>query len=167
MKDNFDACLANVLKNEGGWADDPRDPGGATMEGITMKTFQGFIGREASKDELRNIPNETRDAIYRQMYWDPIKGDSLDSGIDAVVMDHAVNAGVHRAQNLAASIVGSPAYDVDAINSYGADKFVADFTEGRANYYRSLKIFAIYGKGWLRRAALTSDLALKLINNEA
>ncbi len=31
MKSNFDAALSLVLKHEGGWADHPKDPGGATM----------------------------------------------------------------------------------------------------------------------------------------
>ena len=40
MKSNFDASLALVLVHEGGWADHPSDPGGATMKGVTIATKQ-------------------------------------------------------------------------------------------------------------------------------
>jgi len=39
-KGNFDAVLGVTLPHEGGWADHPRDPGGATMKGITLATFR-------------------------------------------------------------------------------------------------------------------------------
>lgn len=40
MRDNFAACLAETLSHEGGWADDPRDAGGATMKGVTLATYR-------------------------------------------------------------------------------------------------------------------------------
>jgi len=48
MRDNFPACLAEILKHEGGWADHPQDPGGATMKGVTIGTFAQFKGRKVS-----------------------------------------------------------------------------------------------------------------------
>ena len=41
-KDNFAACLAQVLLSEGGWSDHPADPGGATMKGITLATYRKY-----------------------------------------------------------------------------------------------------------------------------
>ena len=45
MIDNFEYCLSVVLENEGGWSDHPRDPGGATMKGVTLKTFRAYFGQ--------------------------------------------------------------------------------------------------------------------------
>jgi lysozyme family protein len=55
VKGNFDKCLTITLAHEGGWADDPRDPGQATMKGVTIGTYAQFKGRKVTKDELRNI----------------------------------------------------------------------------------------------------------------
>jgi lysozyme family protein len=40
MADGFDACLAFTLREEGGYVDDPADPGGATNMGITLATYR-------------------------------------------------------------------------------------------------------------------------------
>lgn len=37
MRENFEHCLAAVLKHEGGYVDDKRDPGGATNLGCTKR----------------------------------------------------------------------------------------------------------------------------------
>ena len=42
MKDNYQAALNHVLKSEGGWSDNPADPGGATMKGITLNVYRGL-----------------------------------------------------------------------------------------------------------------------------
>ena len=66
MQTNFERCLSEVLQHEGGWADDPHDPGGATMRGITIGTFtpetfawggrQAFHGRhEPSLEQIRRM----------------------------------------------------------------------------------------------------------------
>ena len=39
MKSNFERALAVVLRFEGGWSNHPRDPGGATMKGVTQKVY--------------------------------------------------------------------------------------------------------------------------------
>ena len=57
MKTNFDRCLSEVLQHEGGWVDDPHDPGGATMKGITIGTYRQWKGRAVTKAELRAISN--------------------------------------------------------------------------------------------------------------
>ena len=97
MKDNFEACLVEVLKHEGGWADHPKDPGGATMKGVTIGTYSTWLGRQATKDELRNIPNEHLHQIYKAWYWDKVRGDDLPRGVDLCLFDYAVNSGPKRA----------------------------------------------------------------------
>ena len=69
MKSNFYHCLKLVLAHEGGWADHPKDPGGATMKGITIGTYRAWKGRNVTKAELRDISDAEVAAIYRQNYW--------------------------------------------------------------------------------------------------
>ena len=52
---NLDACLDFVFEREGGYVDDPDDPGGATNMGITLATLAAWRGREVSKAEVRAL----------------------------------------------------------------------------------------------------------------
>ena len=45
MKKNFKDSLDYVLKHEGGWADNPKDPGGVTMKGVTLATYRRNFGK--------------------------------------------------------------------------------------------------------------------------
>ena len=65
MKSNYRAALSRVLIHEGGWADHPSDPGGATMKGVTLRTYRRFFGASKTRDDLRNITNQELERIYR------------------------------------------------------------------------------------------------------
>ncbi len=94
---NFERALSLVLKHEGGFADHPADPGGATMMGITQATLAEWRGRPVTKDEVRALSRVEAGAIYRARYWDAVKGDDLPSGLDLAAFDYAVNSGPARA----------------------------------------------------------------------
>ena len=53
MKQNFEECLAHVLKHEGGYVDHPKDPGGATNLGCTKKVWEEWVGHEVTKDDIK------------------------------------------------------------------------------------------------------------------
>jgi hypothetical protein len=56
MDRNFARALALVLKSEGGWSDNPADPGGAAMKGVTLANFfRRYVQANATKDNLRHI----------------------------------------------------------------------------------------------------------------
>ena len=65
MKRNLKKALKYVLVHEGGWANHPKDPGGATMKGVTLATYRRHFGEDKSKDDLRNIADEELEQIYR------------------------------------------------------------------------------------------------------
>ena len=98
MTDRFDACLPHILHHEGGWADHPKDPGGATMKGITLAVFREWTGKQSTKAELKAISDNTVAAIYRKNYWFPSHCDKLPAGVDLIVFDLAVNSGPGRAR---------------------------------------------------------------------
>ncbi len=64
---NFAIALAFTLGQEGGWSDDPNDPGGATNQGITLATFRDWCGASQTVDDLRDMSHDTRDEIYRRV----------------------------------------------------------------------------------------------------
>ena len=105
MESNFQRSLTAVLKHEGGWSDHAADPGGATMKGVTIGTYRRYKPG-ATKEDLRNITDAELQRIYRDGYWDKVRGDDLPSGVDYCVMDFAVNSGPARAAIYLQEIVG-------------------------------------------------------------
>src|SRR5687767_1827204 len=94
--DNFDASLKFVLQFEGGFVDHPKDPGGATNLGVTIHTLSAVLGRPATKAEVKALTPKTVAPIYRQRYWDKVRGDDLPLGVDLAVFDFGVHSGPKR-----------------------------------------------------------------------
>lgn len=141
MDRNFARALAVTLQYEGGWSDNPADPGGATMKGVTLSTYRRWHP-SATKADLRAISDQNLEAIYRQDFWHPINGDALASGVDLATFDASVNSGVGRGKKwLMASVGGSSADTVKGICAK------------RLGFMQSLKIWKTFGKGWARRVA--------------
>ncbi|TGR81851.1 secretion activator protein [Mesorhizobium sp. M2D.F.Ca.ET.223.01.1.1] len=141
MEANFQRSLAVTLQYEGLWSDNPADPGGATMKGVTIGTYRR-IHPNATKADLRAISDAELASIYRQGFWNPISGDSLASGVDLATFDASVNSGVGRGKQwLAASLGGSNAETVKRICAK------------RLSFMQGLKIWKNFGKGWAKRVA--------------
>jgi len=75
MKINFDAALESVLHHEGGFVNHPKDPGGITNLGVTKRVWENWIGREVNEAEMRALTPKLIGPMYKQMYWDKIRGD--------------------------------------------------------------------------------------------
>jgi lysozyme family protein len=140
LRANFDEQLKLTLKYEGGFVNDPHDPGGATKYGITIATLSHELGHRASVMDVKNLDIPTASAIYRKKYWNAIGGDNLPSGVDALAFDVAVNSGVGTALKWLGECKGmSPAATVDYLD------------KRRRNFYRALKTFWRFGRGWMAR----------------
>lgn len=168
MRQNFEAALAAVLKHEGGWSDHPKDPGGATMKGVTLATYSDWLGRPASKEELRNISDEHIRTIYKTRYWDAVRGDDLPSGVDFVVFDMAVNSGPGRAARVLQSTVGvTPDGSIGpktlaAVKMHDPAALVDAYQSLRQHFLEALPTFAVFGRGWTRRVDDVKREALKM-----
>ncbi len=169
MERNFPEALAHTLRFEGGWANHPSDPGGATMKGVTHKTYADYLGRAVSHDELRAIPDDHLADIYRKRYWDACRCDELPDGLDLAVFDTAVNTGPAQAARLLQRIVGVPAdgaigpKTIVAVNDYveahGLHELIEAYTEARQNFYRLLPTYVHFGEGWRKRADGVAKMA--------
>jgi len=149
MKETFEAYFPELLKHEGGYVDHPSDPGGATKYGITIGTLRDWRATPVTKLDVRNLTKAEAKSIYRARYWDAIDGDKLQPGVDAVAFDIAVNHGVGRWKQWKPIISGLA--PVDAVRA---------LCERRRRFYRSLKTFPTFGKGWMRRAGEVESWAL-------
>jgi lysozyme family protein len=166
---NFQACLDFVLSQEGGWSDDPNDPGGATNQGITLATYRTFTNNpDASADDLEEMSDAMRDDIYRTMYWTPIRGDDLSAGIDLCIFDFGVNAGPGTSAKELQALVGTARDGVigpltlAAVAAEADDVWViCNFIKQRLDYYKSLSK-PEFINGWTNRtnACLTAALAM-------
>jgi lysozyme family protein len=88
MADMFDACLAFTLREEGGYVDDPADPGGPTNMGITLATYRQWSDDpEIGPTQVQDMTERTARAIYRSRYWNPLRADALPAGVDLSVFD--------------------------------------------------------------------------------
>jgi lysozyme family protein len=157
MQSNFAFCLKEVLRHEGGWADHPRDPGGATMRGITIGTYSQWKGRRMSKEALRAITDEEVAAIYKRNYWDKVRGDDLPSGLDFVAFDAAVNSGPARGAKWLQQGLGVAAdgkigpKTLAAAEATDAPAAIIAATNARLAFLRGLSTWPTFGKGWTRR----------------
>lgn len=166
QSDNFARSLAAVLQSEGGWSDNPADPGGATMKGITLASYMAWRNESTTKDDLRNIPDADLQAIYRQNYWLAASCDKLAPGLDYAIFDAAVNTGVGRACKFLQQAAMVPVdghvgpVTLAAANGVGAKTMIFKLSSIREAYYRSLPTFKTFGKGWLSRLnAVTTQAA--------
>ena len=166
--DRFADCLAEVLKHEGTWADHPKDPGGATMKGVTLATYRAFKKRDVTKDELRNISDADLQAIYRERYWNATRCDDLPPGVDLMVFDLAVNSGPGRAIKFLQASVGTTADGVfgpatlEAVKKLPPAEIIIRLRNRRERFFRSLDTFPTFGRGWLRRLSEVSVAAERM-----
>jgi lysozyme family protein len=173
MADAFDTCLAFTLRAEGGYIDDPTDPGGATNMGITLATFRQWSDdAELGPAQVQDMTERTARAIYRSLYWNPLRADALPAGVDLSVFDMGVNAGIWRSARLLQRAIGFAGDEVDG--SIGPEtldaaakcdprSLVDDLADRQAAYYRSLFDFRTFGAGWLNRTDARRRAALAMI----
>lgn len=168
MLENFVTSLETVLKHEGGYVDHPKDPGGRTNMGITQAVYEKYLNRTVTEEEMKNIKIGDVRIIYKENYWDKVKGDDLPSGVDFCVFDWAVNSGVSRASKALQKIIGAKADGVigpntlKAVESADSEVIIQQLTEAREDFYKRLSTFDTFGKGWLNRNEKTAMLSLEL-----
>lgn len=163
MADRFSVCLPFILKEEGGNDDDPHDPGGRTSRGIIQREYDGYRCSkcEPTQDVWCASDDEVSD-IYQQQYWLPYCP-QMAPGIDLVFFDIAVNSGPVEAAKLLQRGLGVQTdghigiVTKAALSSADPVHLIAAVCDAHRAFYRSLRTFRYFGKGWLKRV---SDIEL-------
>lgn len=159
---NFDKAVAKVLAHEGGYVNDPLDRGGETNFGITIGTYERYVGRPAYPDEMRNLSKGNAIAIYKDLYWDAVKADKIiNYGVAFLLFDQAVNRGPRNATIQAQRALGiypdGQMTDalVERLNNTPSSDFIPKFiNESRKAYERIVQNNPSQEKflnGWLKR----------------
>jgi len=125
----FDRAVDLVLQLEGGYVNDPRDPGGETKYGISKRSYPDV--------DIAALTREDAIAIYHRDFWMPVASVVADPQMRMLVFDSAVNHGLSR-----------------ALEWYDEHPTINDFLAHRVFFYTELtRLWPTYGRGWMRRVA--------------
>jgi len=169
---DFKECLGLVLKSEGGWTGSQGlkgDAGGETNLGVTKAIWEEWVGHPVTT--MKNLTKDLVAPLYEQRYWRPCYGEVLPRGLDYLVFSMGVNAGPGRSVKLLQQsfgcvpdgVIGSATRGL--ISASNSATLIAKFSETRREYYRTLKTFPIFGKGWLSRVDHEEATALDMAKN--
>ena len=169
MRDNFAKVMPRIFAHEGGYSNDPHDPGGATKYGITAKTLGAYRGTGvATPAQVQALTEAEATEIYRTQYAGVIQFDLLPSGVDYAVLDYAINSGVTKAGRDLQRIVGAGVdghigmETVNACRTMPPGVIVDQLCDARLAFLRSLSGWKYYGRGWSQRVEDVRGYALTL-----
>lgn len=149
--DLFEQAVAFVLADriEGGYVNDPRDPGGETRFGISKRSYPKV-----------NIKTLTRDGaieIYKRDFWDATNCAALPPKVAVVMFDCAINQGQGVAARLLQNALGVTSDGVIGPKTIAAaakakeDDLVIQFIGWRLRRYAFTANAATYMRGWANR----------------
>lgn len=113
MSDLFDRLAPRLLAVEGGYTNDPKDPGGETNHGITKKVARanGYTG------DMRDLSKDVALSFYREEYWAG-PGFDLVADYSQRIAEELFDTGVNMGTNTAAMFLQR---SLNALNRQGAD----------------------------------------------
>ena len=129
----FEQAFAVVVGTEGGYVNNPADPGGETKFGISKRAYPHL--------DIGALELADAHAIYRRDYWDRLPGDSLAPPLALLAFDAAVNNGLGRARQWLAA----------AAHAGDGAAICAEFTSLRLCFMAALPTWKTFGHGWSRR----------------
>ncbi|RMF77894.1 MAG: hypothetical protein D6744_10775, partial [Planctomycetota bacterium] len=149
-----------ILEHEGGYVNDPDDPGGETKFGISRRAYPDV--------NIADLTESQAAEIYRRDYWDKVRGDELPDPVAHCVFDCAVNQGVSRAIKWMQEVAGTAADGIigpqtlAAVRVVEPARFVSRYQVRRLRHYTSLRHWAHFGGGWSIRAVRVAVEAMEL-----
>ena len=149
MSDPFETAIDVVLEHEGGYSNDPHDPGGETNWGISKRAYPNV--------DIKNLSRAEAIAIYRRDYWEAAGCHQLPAALALALFDTAVNQGVATGVRMLQATLGVPVDGVVGTRTIGAaracdrETVLAEWLAERAVRYAALPTFGRYGRGWMRR----------------
>lgn len=152
MSPAFTKAVALILKHEGGYVDDPRDPGGETHYGISKRAYPN--------ENIRAMTPQRAALLYHRDYWQAIQGDALPYPLALITFDMAVNAGVTTATKMLQKALKVPSdgqIGPQTLAAAQAAPFAVAIrlSRHRITYYASLGGWQFYANSWTQRTLET------------
>lgn len=144
-----DKSIELIIDLEGGYNNVLADRGGETKFGISKKAFPDL--------DIPNLTLEAAKQIYKEQYWDAVKGDLLPAGLSLIVMDAAINHGVFKATTLLQrclhlkedGMLGPQT--IQATLTAVTPSLIVDYALERHVAYTKNEQWEKFGKGWSKR----------------
>lgn len=168
----YNESLKRLLVHEGGYSNHPSDPGGPTNYGITIADARRYWKRDATADDVKNMPLDVAKSIYRSKYWDVMRCDELPAGLDYAVFDFGVNSGISRSIKFLENILGlSQDGRPDDLVISGAKNgdpaaLINRLCDDRLAFLKRLNTWSVFGAGWGRRVSEVRNAALVMARND-
>ena len=161
---NYTSSLAILLQVlEGGYSDNPADPGGATNFGVTQRALDAARATHPEWNLPAAVQDLTAGAVapfYETDYWRAVQGDNLPQPIGDVLFWQAVNQGVPAVTACVQQLLGlhidcqfGPV-TASAVARQDPTDFVARFLAATAVNYTRSSNWPTFGAGWMRRVLL-------------
>ena len=161
---SFERALSIILVHEGGLSDDPRDPGGVTNFGISIR-FAGSVGFDVDGDgrttgeDIRALTQEHAASLHFDHFWKPLHCADMSAGVALIVFDGGVNQGratIARLLQRAIGVTDDSVVGRNTLHAVGSwagriDDLIDDVAARRACRYARTRNFERYGRGWMRR----------------
>lgn len=147
----FTKLIERILGHEGGYVNDPADPGGETNWGISKRSYPSLNIKSLTRNDAINI--------YHKDFWLPLQADRFHDGIAYQLLDSAVNSGIgqtirflQRAAGVADDGVAGPV-TLAAVAKLSESDGIMLFIAERISFMTKLKNWPNHGKGWMVRMA--------------
>jgi lysozyme family protein len=173
MRGDLEACMKIIFGEEGGYVNNPKDPGGATKFGITAATLGAWRKSGiATPTEVRNLGLDEARVIVQHQYANKISFDLLPPGLDLAALDYAVNSGPAQAGKSFQKIVGVDQDGVIGARTIAAiplsvPTIIDRYCDERLRFLKGLHTWGTFGKGWGRRVERIRKLAKNMASEEA
>ena len=147
----YDECFVRLMGNEGGYSNNPKDPGGETNWGISKRSYPNV--------DIKNLTQDAAKAIYKRDFWDKCRCDELFPVLAFALFDCAVNSGCAQAIKLLQQSIGADDDGVfgrltmSRVNDEDASVLTAKYLGRRLQFMTSLRPWDTFSKGWARRIA--------------
>lgn len=154
---SFETAIERVLTSEGGYVNNPDDPGGETRYGIAKRSYPSV--------DIRALTREAAIEIYRRDFWQRVQGDDLPRQFAFQALDAAVNHGVGNAvrwMQRAAGVADDGNFGpvtLAAVKRCEPCDLVLLFNAQRLRFYTKLRTFDAFGRGWTNRVANNLEAA--------
>lgn len=152
-----------VLSSEGGYVDNPNDPGGPTKYGIAWN-YNREILREMGVKDVHDLTLEQAREIYYHKYWLACHADTIpDKRLAYIHFDTAVNHGVGQSTVFLKRL----SHDPSSFEGHGKNNALwlglcLEYVMHRQRFYTRAKNRKVFLEGWMNRLSDVVDNALKM-----
>ncbi len=168
---NFLPCLHEVLGLEGGYSDDPRDPGGPTNFGITRAGWASVCKVPISSvtaEDMQRLTLSEAASVYRKFYWNAMCCEDMARGVDLMVFQFGVNAGIDTSAQVLQQICAVTTDGIIGPITLAAARHIVPVTlinrlaKQQIECYQGFSEWDVFGAGWVNRVRNAQTVALSM-----